>query len=262
MYRLLLCLPICLLMAPHGPEAANEFSPTEGRSFSNEPLPVADPVQFLGKCIQRYDEDNISGYAAVLHKQERMQSRLQPSEEIEVCFREKPYSVFFHWLRGTKMADNVLYVQGRNDDKLLVHPSGLAGRFVKAVARDPDGPEARQSGRYSLKDFGFKKSTERTYRAWEAAREKGKLKVQYLGVRRVYESNDRPCYTLHRSGTKPDEEGVTDVTVYIDKETWLQVGTVLKGLDGKLIGEYMFRDIHLNPQFKPGQFEPAAVTKQ
>jgi Protein of unknown function (DUF1571) len=260
MYRLLLCLPICLLMAPYSPEPVHEFSPTEGRSFADEPLPAADPVHFLEKCIQRYDEERISGYTAVLHKQERLQGRLQPSELIDISFRQKPYSVFMHWVKGEKMADSVLYVQGQNDDKLLVHPSGLAGRLVKVVTRDPEGAEARQSGRYSLRDFGFKKSTERTYRDWKGAQEKGELKVKYLGVRRVYEVGDRPCYTLHRTHTKPDKEGVTDVLVYIDKDTWLQVGTVLKGVDGKLIGEYMFRDVHLNPHFKPGQFESAALT--
>ena len=31
--------------------------------------------------------------------------------------------------------------------------------------------------------------------------------------------------------------------------------------DGKLIGEYLYRDIHLNPEFKPNQFEASALTK-
>ena len=46
---------------------------------------------------------------------------------------------------------------------------------------------------------------------------------------------------------------------YFDKENWLQVGVVLKGEDSKLIGEYMFRDIQLNPRFKPDQFTREAL---
>ena len=49
------------------------------------------------------------------------------------------------------------------------------------------------------------------------------------------------------------------MTIYIDKETWLQVGTVLKGDGGKLVGEYFFRDLKLNPEFKPDQFLRAAL---
>jgi hypothetical protein len=47
--------------------------------------------------------------------------------------------------------------------------------------------------------------------------------------------------------------------VYIDKDTWLQIGSVLKDKDGKLLGEYIFRDIRLNPTFKPEQFQKAAL---
>jgi hypothetical protein len=246
-------------MAPYDAEPLNEYGSAEGRVFSNEPLPVNDPVQFLAKCLERYQDEKISGYTALLRKQERIQGKLQPSEDIEVSFREAPYSVLMRWLKGQKLADSALYVEGKNDGKLLVHPSGLAGRLVKVVSRDPEGEEARRSGRYSMKNFGLKMANEKAYGAWKAAREKGDLHARYLGVRKVFEAGDRPCYTLHRKMSKPDEEGVTDVILYIDKDSWLQVGTVLKNEEGKLVGEYMFRDIHINPQFKPDHFEASAL---
>jgi hypothetical protein len=248
------------MMAADSPEPLNEYGSFEGRAFTHEPLPAKDPVDFLKKCLERYQEEKISGYTSQLHKQERIQGRLQPSEEIEVYFREHPYSVLMHWLKGQKLADSALYVEGKNDGKLLVHPSGLAGRLVQVVSRDPEGEDARRSGRYSLKEFGLRKATERSYHDWKEAQDQGTLHADYLGVRQVYEAGDRPCYTLHRTSTKPDDQGVTDVTLYIDKDNWLQIGSVLKGPDGKIIGEYMFRDVRLNPPFKPGQFESSALT--
>jgi outer membrane lipoprotein-sorting protein len=80
------------------------------------------------------------------------------------------------------------------------------------------------------------------------------LRIEYLGIRKVKETGDRLCWALRRTNDRPEEDGVLEGTFYFDKETWLQTGVVLKGEDNKLIGEYMFRDVVLNPTFKPNQF--------
>jgi outer membrane lipoprotein-sorting protein len=51
------------------------------------------------------------------------------------------------------------------------------------------------------------------------------------------------------------------VTIYLDKETWFQVGTVQRGQGDSLIGQYMYRDIQRNPTFPPDQFAPVALTR-
>jgi hypothetical protein len=260
MYRLLICLLLCLPFAPD----ARELLPEGGRPtpgvVSHEPLPVADPLSFLEKCLERYEKENIKGYSVVMHKQERIGGALQPSEDVECVFREKPHAVFMHWVKGARKAATVIYVEGENDGKMLVKPAGVAGVLVKSVLRDPEGDEARQSGRYTVKQFGLKKAAERTLKAWKTAKQNGTLHVQYLGISKVREIGDRECYTIRRTCDKPEEDGVTEVTVYIDKENWMQVRSVLKGEGGKVIGEYDFRDLRLNPDFKPDQFQRSALT--
>jgi Protein of unknown function (DUF1571) len=253
MYRLLICLPLCLLLAPNSPVVPSEHRVTPG-IVSKDPLPVKDPVEFLEKCLEKYDDQHIEGFTCILQKQERSDGILMPREETEVAFRSKPHSVFMHWLRGTRRAESVLYVTGENDNKMLIHPSGVAGVFAKVVSRDVDGADAKQSGRYTLDTFGFKKSMERTLKAWKGARDRGALRIEYLGIRKVKETGDRLCWALRRTYDRPEEDGVLEGTFYFDKETWLQTGVVLKGEDNKLIGEYMFRDVVLNPTFKPTQF--------
>jgi len=239
---------VCLLSAP------------QPSGTTREPLPTGDVVRFLEKCVQHYEQLGIQGYSVILHKQERIGGKLQPSEDIECFYREKPYSVFMHWLHGQRKAESSLYVEGENGGKMLAKPAGLAGVFVKVVERDVDGEDARQSGRYTMKEFGLKAAIQKTYRDWKAAKEKGTLHVEYLGVRKVREVGDRPCYVLRRTCSEPEEDNITDITIYIDKETWLQMGTVLKDPNGKLIGEYMFRDLRINPEFKPNQFTRSALT--
>jgi hypothetical protein len=248
-----------LLRAAQRPELPVQSPSSPSAAFSREPLPAPDPIALLQKCLERYDQAGIRGYRCIFQKQERLNGVLQPTQVIEVFFRAEPYSVFMRWLKGARKTDKVLYVAGENGDKLLAHPTGVGGVLVKYVSRDPEGPEAREEGRYSVKNFGLKKTLERTLHDWKAAEKKGAQTV-YLGVRKVREAGDRECYALRQTSPVPDEVGVSDAIVYIDKETWFQVGTVLRG-DGKFLADYYYRDIELNPAFKPDQFQPAALSR-
>jgi hypothetical protein len=219
------------------------------------------PIAFLTECLARYDRE-VKGYRAVMQKQERIAGRLQPKEIIKVCFKEKPHSVLLVWIEGARRAERALYVDGENNGKMLARPNGLIARKVAGdvVERDVDGSDARQSGRYPLNEYGIKKGTERTLAAWRAAHDQGALHVEFLGEQLVKEAGDRPCYKLRRRYARPENDGVTELTLYVDKENLLQVGSVLKGTGGKLIGEYFFRDLELNPAFSDGQFERGALT--
>jgi hypothetical protein len=265
MRRLFALLPLLLLFAqalPYTGSVANSSEPNaRGVADDGSPLPGpaqmerlarTRPIEFLEDCIRSYDR-TVKGYTCTLQKQERLGGKLQHSEVIEAAFREQPFSVSLHWLEGARKADSVVYVEGENGGMMLVRPVGLFRSFV--VQRDPEGEEARQSGRYTVKQFGIKAAMERTLASWKKAQEKGELHVECLGDVRVKEAGNRLCLALHRTDyARPEEDGVSDLTVYYDKETWLQVGSVLKGEEGKVIGAYYFRDIHLNPDFKPDQF--------
>jgi hypothetical protein len=262
MYRLLIYLPLCFLLAPAQAEVSPAAeSPLAQAAAGEESLPAGDPVAQLQKCLEHLNQQNIQDYSLTMHKQERIGGTLQPSEDIEVHYRAKPHSVFMHWLQGARRADSVLYVEGANNGNMLVHPSGLAGRLVKVVSRDPEGEEARQSGRYPITQFGLKEMLKRSVKNWQEAKDSGNCRMEYLGLRKIREAGDRLCYVLRRTCNPPEPDGVAEVTVYIDKDTCFQVGSVLKDAQGRLLGEYIYKDIQLNPQFKPNQFEASALTQ-
>jgi hypothetical protein len=266
MRRLAALLPLLLLFfqaLPYAAPVANSSEPNaRPAADDNAPLPTAAqmerlartrPVEFLQTCLRRYDR-SVQGYTCVLQKQERIGGKLQRSEVIEAAFREQPFSVSLRWLEGARKASAVTYVEGENGGNMLARPAlGLLRSLV--VQRDPEGEDARQSGRYTVKQFGIKKAMERTLQSWTAAQDRGDLHIECRGDFRVKEAGDRLCVALHRGDyARPEDDGVTDLTVYYDKETWLQVGSVLKGEEGKVMGAYYFRDIRLNPEFKPEQF--------
>jgi hypothetical protein len=270
MRRLLLCLAVCLVFISGSsstePQGSTSFRdvPDNGAPLPGEDamerLAKKDPIAFLETCIRRYDRE-VKGFTSALRKQERIDGVLQRSEMINVAFREDPFSVLMRWPERQGLASAVLYVKGQNGDQLLVRPAGILA-VAGIVTRDPKGSEAKKSSRYPLTEFGIKIAMQRTLASWQKARKDDNLHVEYLGVKRIKELGDRPCWVLKRTRyKKPEEDGITELTVYIDKENWLQVGNILKGEEGRLIGEYYFRDLKINPEFKPGTFTRDALKR-
>jgi hypothetical protein len=94
----------------------------------------------------------------------------------------------------------------------------------------------------------------------------------------VPEVGGRECYEVRRTCAKPevdpfaldeqpatdqktiDRDGFSEVTVLIDCERRLQVGTVIRRADGELVGEYYFRDVVLTTaEFPPDTFTAPAL---
>jgi hypothetical protein len=252
---LLLGLVVYLSRPEAAPETIHDVPVAD-----NTQSTVGDPITFLENCLHHYDK-TVKGYSLLMYKQERIGGRLQSSERIKVRFKEHPFSVYFEWLEGARLAERALYVKGENDDKALARPAKPLYRLIRGnvVRFDVDGPEARRSGRYTLNEFGLKKGTERTLAAWKKARRKKTLHVKYLGTHKVKELNDRRCYKFQAQYDEPSDDGLSELTVYIDEEHLLQVGSILK-TENQLVATYFFRDIKLNPKFKKDQFQPAALT--
>lgn len=270
MRHALLCLPLCLLCTSDssslaGPSAAIFRDVADsGNALPSaaemERLAKNDPIAFLKECIRRYDRE-VHGFTATMSKQERIDGQLQRRETIAVDFRENPFSVLMRWKENARQAAAVLYVKGENRDQLLVKPAGFRS-LAGIVARSPNGEDAKKGGRYPLTEFGIKIATQRTLASWEKAKKAGALHVEFLGEERIKEAGNRPCWILKRTRyAATEDDGITNSTFFFDKDSWLQVGTLLKGEENKLIGEYFFRDIKINPDFPRDAFSRNALKR-
>lgn len=275
MRRVWICLGICLLVGPDRPAAVSapdRAFPTWKADDKDKRLPTleefvelakTDPVACLKAGVMRYRQE-VKCFHATLVKQEKIKNRLYPVETIDIWYRDEPHSVLMQWKSDSiGQADRVLYVDGANDNQLLARPkSALARKLVgSTISRDPDGTEARQSSRVSVKDSGLCKAAEKVVVAWEKAKTDNTLQVEYLGIKTVEEAGDRKCHLFKRTMDPPDAEGVVTVTIGIDVENWRQVANVLKDKDEKIIAAYYFKDVELNPEIPAGTFEKSVLNK-
>jgi hypothetical protein len=251
-------------------------------------LARTDPVAMLQAGLTRYKREVKGGFRAVLHKRERIGGTLHPPERVRMAVRNDPLAVSMIWEAGarkdivgsTPVAVLYPYTDGKTPP--TTDPGAMAawrpdawlesGRWKRVGVRDG---LARDAARYCITDSGFEPAMLRTHAAWKQARERGDPPPAYLGLRPVDELGGRVCHAIRRTCPHTeadsfalDEERPSDpkkvardgfdrVTIFVDAETWLQVGTELKKANGELIGEYYFRDVELFPDVMPA--DPFAV---
>lgn len=287
---------ICLAAAPVGPDTPAPPATSETVPLTNLPnhplsdaefeeLARTDVLAFLDASLRHYRE-NYRGFTATLHKQERIGGTLYKPEVIRIAVREVPYAVQMVWKEGARevklgpmslgTVEGVVYAAGANKGKMIVwRPSAYLG---KTMPISPNDEQARAASRYSITEAGVAQAANRTLKAWSRAKRNGKLDWRYVGTKSVEEVGGRICHVVERtcdppevdaflsSETPPDasrspEDAFHTVTVMIDAETRVQVGSRLRRADGQLVGAYFFRDIVLNPKFDADQFQPSSFKK-
>lgn len=266
---------------PVAPDTTGKKLPTADEF---ERLARENPVAMLEACLLRYEQTGVKGFTATLEKHERVQGDLHDPEIIRLTAAgevpEHPGSrpkirVRMIWdegfrkdLFGNRLV-GTLYVAGENRNQMIAYrPSSI----VKEMPVDPKSSLSRSASRYCITDAGLFRGMLRTYDAWKKRQAAGQLHAEYLGTRAEPKTGGRLCHVIHRTCPAPEvdsfaideapdpkadpqRDGATDVTVYIDAERWLQVGTVLKRASGDLLGEYYFRDVDLSTtEFSPNPF--------
>ncbi len=242
-----------------------------------EALLTADPVAALQAARDRYAAE-VTGVRAVLYKHERLAGVLQPPEVVNVLVREQPFAVRMLWVSGSRKVlgnavEGALYAAGENGGRMTVWRPSAFVSFLRFTDVSPTDGTARGVARYSLAEAGLGHTLNRTLTAWSAARERGPGTIAYLGCRPVPELGGQRCHVLRRTCTPPecdrflasDPEPSGDpfatATVFLDPETWVQVGAELRRADGDIVGSYYFRDVVLNPTFAAKDFTREGLAK-
>jgi hypothetical protein len=287
-WRLLLLMLLGVVCFSSLPSASRESRPESVPSLPveqtslNELQEVAatDPVGLLTAAVRRYQQE-VRGFRATLHKQERLATTLYPVEIITLTVREAPYAVRMIWQQGARAVtvgglslgtvEGALYVAGENQGQMVIWRPGAWIAPITTVS--PVGNQARAASRYSLTEAGLGTAMERTRRAWAAARQRGQFHTEFLGTAPLAVVGGRTCHVWRRTCAEPEcdsfllsepspdpaqnpSEAFTTVTIMIDAETHHQIGSELRRADGELIGAYYFRDVELNPEFAPDEFQP------
>jgi len=191
----------------------------------------------------------IRDYTGVMHKQERINGKLQDKQHIFVKFR-KPCDLYMIWKKGPHEGRELIYRHGK-DKKVTVHEGGLLG--VVTVHVDPNGAMMKRDTNHPLTetDLGF--STKTIYENLSRGLREGEIKLsfkgmKFIGGRRVYLVEDRlPAgkgYYAPRSLNGHD------------MRTGLPILTTSYDASGRLFEEFEWTDLKFNVGLSDKDFDP------
>ncbi|RJP30650.1 MAG: DUF1571 domain-containing protein [Phycisphaerales bacterium] len=249
-----------------GPQQASAMDVDHGASL--HALAVKDPLGFLRMCRAHYDA-TVTDYTCTFFKQERIGGVLGPEQEIEVFFRESPYSVAMRWVRNPGRAQQATYVEGRwRDEKanaqLLIRPSGVLGAIFPEVRRNIHGPSATQESRRTIDQFGYRNSLDLIIRYCEKALADGDLAYS-LECAGEGEVAGRPTFAFRRRLPYAGERGEYPdalLVIHIDQERLVPTACVAYAdADGQeLLGSYLLVRAEFNVGLDDDDFTMAPAS--
>jgi len=205
----------------------------------------------------------VHDFTCRLVKRERIEGFLQEYTYVDLRVREevrrgdvveKPLAIFLHFVGPAKVAGRrVLYVQGENDDKMLVRNGGRHFDYV-LVRIDPNGESARDESLVPITESGFKNVLKQMIGILEQHRkidaDGSNTRVEQLAGAKI---NKRPC-TLTRVEHPREQAGLHFhiANVFVDDELRVPVRIEFnlwpkrEGQKPPLLAEYTYTDLKLN----------------
>ena len=218
-----------------------------------EKLAKTDHIALLEFCLENYD-GRFRDYTCTLIKQEQINHVVGPEQEICVKCLEEPFSVVMKWTpRTAPVGDRVIYVEGKYNNQMLVHPKGVLGQLVGTVMRRPDSPEAMKCTLRPVNKFGFRRSMESLLDVYKEARQAGDLKESFGGYAKVA---GRKAVVLVRYLPAKDAYPSYKTVTFIDLQYLVPIAVEGYDWDEKLASRYIFRDVKFNLGLTDSDFLP------
>lgn len=223
------------------------------------------------KAARKNHVENVADYRCTLVKQEMLPSGMSEEQEIDVLFRQSPYSVNLHWRRNPGLAERVIYVKDRwidpdadspEERELAVcQPGPVARMLVKSLKQPIHGSMARRSSRRYVDEFGFTRALDLLIRYCDMAEREGVLDLTFCGETHF---DGRPVWVVRRRLPYTDENGRFPdrlAEIYIDKDLRVPVAVYCFSHDDKkpehLLGKYEYRNIRFDAGLTEKHFDPA-----
>ncbi|MGO9111232.1 MAG: DUF1571 domain-containing protein [Thermoguttaceae bacterium] len=208
-------------------------------------------------------ERDVHDYSTVIVKQERIGNQLIQTVMF-AKIREKPFSVYLNFLdrsdnKGAKGRE-VIYVQGQNDDKLIVHTPGWQDTTLGKLSLDPSGLLGMHGERYPITEIGLSNLCRQLIKRGESAGDASQIKVERYHHARI---NKRACTLLEI--TYPVQEPNTRgylARVFLDDELHFPIRVEVyelptdRGKGPQLVEEYTYLDLKLNNGYSDADFDP------
>ncbi|MCU0983233.1 MAG: DUF1571 domain-containing protein, partial [Pirellulaceae bacterium] len=207
-------------------------------------------------------QSTINDYTCTLVKREQVDGKLLDYEYMFVKVRNRkvadgkvvtPFSVYMYFLKPTDVKGReVLYVEGRNEEKMVAHEGGTAGKYLPTVWIRPDGVIAMRNQRYPITDVGLENLISKLIERGEIDKAAGRREHE-VTFHENAKVNGRTCTLLQIKNAQPSENlDFHMAQIFIDTELNVPIRYVAYDFPPKagdpmpVIEEYTYLNLKLN----------------
>ena len=254
-------------------EPVGQIAPPTDEVVSKHPL---DPLLDFARSALRNHLQKHQDYTAMLVKRERINGKLVPESKMTLKLKygsatetetsHRPVSVYLKSITPKSQAGReVIWVQGRNDNKITAHEAGLLGMLT--VKLQPESRLAMIGNRYPITEIGIEKLLGKLIEKGERDRQLGPATIRTTENVAVGDRSCRLLEVIHEFPTALVEGKTVEfeyylAQIYIDNERLLPLKYASfswpKSPDGmpELLEEYTYQDLSLNVGLKDIDFDP------
>ncbi len=245
--------------APSGESAAANDEKSDDTQAAPA-LTLRDVIAFARESREAVKE--VKDYTAHFSKTERIGNSMV-QQEMEMKFRTKPFSVYFLYQSNNEQGRQAIFVDGRNNNNLLVKEAkGVAG-FIGAVRLKLDDPRVKAENLYPVTHVGIANMLDETIKNWEhdLLVPGDEVDVQFFPNAKV---KGVPCQAIQVTHMKRLKElKYSKNRIYFDKETKLPIrgerfGWARRaGEEPPLLEDYRYTNLKTNVNLTDADFNPA-----
>jgi hypothetical protein len=234
------------------------------RVASKAPTPKQplDPALDIARNGLQNIRTTVNDYTCTLVKRERVDGKLLDYEYMFVKVRNRkvvnnnvvaPFSVYMYFLKPTEMKGReVMFVEGRNEDKLVAHEGGTAGKYLPTVWIKPTGVIAMRNQRYPITDLGIENLVLKLIERGELDKAAGRRECE-VTFHENAKINGRVCTLLQVKNAEATENlDFHMAQIFIDDELNVPIRYVAYDFPAKagdplpVIEEYTYLNLKLN----------------
>lgn len=240
----------------------------QGAPGDSHPL---DPGMKLAHETLALVQRDLVDYTCTIVKRESVNGKLGGHEFMEAKIRNRkivdgklvtPLSVYLKFIKPEAMKGReVIWVEGKNNNKMRAHEGGAAGKFLPTVWLDPHGILAMRGQLHPITDIGIENLVVKLIERGERERKHPECEVEFKPGAKI---NGRVCTVLQvRHPIQRPHFEFHLAQIFIDDETKLPVRyaayhwpTDPNDKMGPVIEEYTYLDVKLNPGLVDADFDP------
>jgi hypothetical protein len=253
-------------LKPADPDPAEQTVAAPSQSPQRKQHPLDRPLEIARNGLEHIRND-IHDYTAVMVKRERVGNDFIGPEKMFLKIRNRktdegklivPLSVYMKFLEPpSKAGREVIWVEDRNDGKLVGHEAGLLN--LMRANLNPNGPFAMMGNRYPISEIGIENLVQRLIEKGQRDRSLEPCDVQIRAATvegrqctliEVKHPERRPYFDFHIARIFIDDE--LNIPIRYAAYSWPEAD----GGEPVLLEEYTYLDVRLNVGLSDADFDP------